>query len=165
MKKEKLKNYNIICTNEDELRECVFFLQTLGFCTLDSNVDKECCLFICFENKFENEYFRIEHDSYQLPYLQENLSYAQFKQIMKEFEKKLDLISKTNGTVVKISNYNSKKIVYYVDFKTNDFIQKIVICKAEKELLDNLIQLGFLFKTRRDCINFIEFLKKRKYDF
>lgn len=112
MKKEEFKNYNIICTNEKEVRECMSILEKLGF-----DVEKQILLekdeIIVKYYLFGNS-FAVSVSSYEG---YKNMSFYKFKKeankILKEEKNKLkDIEVASDGRIIKINDEKSKREIF-----------------------------------------------------
>lgn len=131
---EKLKKYNIICTNTDEIKECLDILEKLGFEIVKTIYCEE--IIVKYNN---NDYFystdTIEIDN-------KNINFYQFKKYTKKFlkekEKQLpDFEVASDGRITKINNWDSKEF--------NFLLQNI---NLDKNDIENLMQLGLIYQNK-----------------
>lgn len=135
---ESIKEYNIICTNTDEVKECLDILKKLGF-KIGSRVNNDERI-IAFFNYIFCSTKTITTDYKDINFYQFK---KQTKKFLKETEEKLpDFEVAEDGRITKINNYKSDKIIYIVgnnDYQiclfTNDFMQ------------NNFIDLGRAFDS------------------
>ena len=143
-KLENLKNYNIICTNTDEVKECLDILKKLGFKIYDEIND-----IIDYKNIFIS-YFPCAKMFMSTDLLLEeykNINFYQFKKqtkkFLKEKEKQLpDFEVASDGRIIKINNYRSDKTIYIEG--EEDFIIRLL---DHNYLRCRVIELGKAFKT------------------
>lgn len=138
--KEELKNYNIICINDKEIKECFNLLEKLGF-EIDKRLLANFSVFINFNNtqnlflnakKLESNYDK-------------NITFYEFKKLAKKFlkEKKLeDFEVASDGRITKINNWNCNARVYAMNG---------ISCEIEEtdnnESNNLIINLGLLYAT------------------
>ena len=142
---EKLKEYNIICTNTDEVKECLEILKKLGF-RIGSRVnnDERIVAFFnyifCSTKTITTEYKDINFYNFK----------KQTEKFLKEKEKKdketeeelPDFEVASDGRITKINNYRSDKTIYIEGEEDS------VICLIDPHYLRHkVIELGKAFKT------------------
>lgn len=139
--KEELKNYNIICINDKEIKECFNLLEKLGF-EIDKRLLANFSVFINFNNtqnlflnakKLESNFDR-------------NLTFYEFKKLAKKFlkkekEKLEDFEVANDGRITKVNNWKSGKKVFLI------FDNDIVIDNFKKPFLETNIELGIAYAT------------------
>lgn len=130
---EELKKYNIICTNTDEVEECLEILKKLGFNTYEKEI---CCeeriVKYCVNNCFCSTQ-NVETDY-------KDINFYNFKKQTKKFlkEKELpDFEVAEDGRITKINNWDSKEF--------NFLLQNI---NLDKNDIENLMQLGLIYQNK-----------------
>lgn len=138
---EELKEYNIICTNTDEVKECLDILEQLGFKIVETIYCEERIV------KYNNNDYFYSSDTIKTDY--KDINFYNFKKQTKKFlkEKEIQLPDfevAEDGRITKINNFESDKIIYIVgnnDYQislfTNDFIK------------NNFIDLGIAFNSEK----------------
>lgn len=142
---EELKEYNIICTNTDEVKECLDILEQLGFKIVETIYCEERIV------KYNNNDYFYSSDTIETDY--KDINFCNFKKQTKKFLKEKEKKAKEelpdfevaeDGRIIKINNYKSNKIIYIVgnnDYQiylfTNDFMQ------------NNFIDLGRAFNSEK----------------
>lgn len=142
--KEELKNYNIICINDKEIKECFDLLEKLGFKT-DKRLLSNFSVFINFndtQNLFLNAK-KLESN------FDKNITFYEFRKLAKKFlkeekEKKLeDFEVAGDGRINKINNWNCNARVYAMNG---------ISCEIEEtdnnESNNLIINLGLLYATK-----------------
>ena len=136
---EQLKQYNIICTNTDEVEECLEILKKLGFDTYEKEIYCEerivkYCVNNCFcsTKNITTEYKDINFRSFK----------KQTKKFLKEKEEKVkeelpDFEFAEDGRLTKINNYNNK----YFNFLLPNI-------NLDKNDIKNLMQLGLIYQNK-----------------
>jgi len=148
MKKEEFKNYNIICTNEKEVQECMSILEKLGFRVARPMIYKQCSIIVKYYGEAGGFFGRSVscYNNY------ENISFYNFKKeakkiLKKEEKEKLeDFEVASDGRITKINNWESEKIVYYIinsDFNEKDYMIK----NLNKKMGEIAIKLGLVYAT------------------
>ena len=138
---EELKQYNIICTNTEEVEECLEILKKLGFNTYEKEI---CCeeriVKYCVNNCFCSTEIITTYNK--------DINFYQFKKqtkkFLKEIEEKLpDFEVAEDGRITKINNYKSNKLIYIVG--NNDY----QICLFSNDFMqNNFIDLGRAFNSK-----------------
>lgn len=114
MKKEEFKNYNIICINEKEIKECFKLLEEMGHEVDDFCFGSE--IIVLYQKNF-NKFKCFNSTDNNL----KNISFYNFKKeankILKEEEKKLeDFEVASDGRITKVNNWESNKKIYNTCF-------------------------------------------------
>ena len=134
---EDLKNYNIICTNTDEVKECLDILKKLGFNTYEKEINPG----QRFVKYYVNNCF-YSTQSVEADY--KDINFYNFKKQTKKFlkEKELpDFEVAEDGRIIKINNYRSNKTIYIEGEEDS------VICLIDPYYLRHkVIELGKAFK-------------------
>lgn len=128
---ENLKKYNIICTNTDEVEECLDILKKLEF-KIGSRVNSDERI-VAFFNYIFCSTKNITTDY-------KDINFYNFKKQTKKFlkEKQLpDFEVAENGRITKINNWDSKEF--------NFLLQNI---NLDKNDIENLMQLGLIYQNK-----------------
>lgn len=137
--KEEFKNYNIVCINNKEIKECFDLLEKLGFKT-DKRLLATFSVFINF-NETQNLFLNTKKLESNFD---KNITFYEFRKLAKKFlkEKKLeDFEVASDGRITKINNWESGKkvfLIYSYDEIVNDFTHSF---------LENCIKLGIAYAT------------------
>lgn len=132
---EELKQYNIICTNTEEVEECLEILKKLGFNTYEKEI---CCeeriVKYCVNNCFCSTEIITTYNK--------DINFYQFKKqtkkFLKETEEKLpDFEVAEDGRITKINNWDSKNF--------NFLLPNI---NLDKNDIENLMQLGLIYQNK-----------------
>lgn len=140
--KEELKNYNIVCINDKEIKECFDLLGKLGFET-DKRLLATFSVFINF-NETQNLFLNAKKLESNFD---RNLTFYEFKKLAKKFlkeekEKKIeDFEVASDGRITKVNNWESGKKVFLV-FGYDNIVDGFV-----QSFLENYIKLGLLYAT------------------
>lgn len=139
---EKLKEYNIICTNTDEVEECLEILKKLGLKIYDGKID--------YRSRIVNysSYGEFFMSTSIIDKNYKDINFYNFKKQTKKFlkEKQLpDFEVASDGRIIKVNNYSIEKLLfasgYWDNFTPNfSFINKIDI--------EYLIKLGLVFESK-----------------
>lgn len=139
---EDLKEYNIICTNIDEIKDCFEILRELGFETGTLFIGEEERI-ISFDKKFFYSTKNIRTDYKDINFY--NFK-KQTKKFLKEKEEKLpDLEVASDGRITKVNNYGSEKLLFASGYWDNFTINFSFINKDNIEYLTNL---GLVFESK-----------------
>lgn len=155
MKKEELKNYNVLCSNSQEVKECLIYLRKIGFET--QNIKQNLP-----NNHIIVRYSNIFCATNILSEDKVNISYLSFKSLIFTIieEEKEDFITNDKGQIIDITNYESNKRICYLNFDYNfDFIEFNYIGDMSPRHLDYLKDVGILFDTKENAEKFIEYIK------
>ena len=147
---ENLKKYNIICTNTNEVEECFYILEKLGF-----DIYYETYNNIDYRNIF------ISYSSYAKKFMSTDLLLKEYKNInfynfkkqtkkfLKEKEKQLpDFEVAEDGMITKINNYESDKRVYLIDAGDVNCADEEYIFNFKPDFLKNYCKYGLIFSTK-----------------
>lgn len=140
--KEEFKNYNIICINDKEIKECFDLLEKLGF-KIDKRLLATFSVFINF-NKTQNIFLNTKKLESNFD---KNITFYEFKKLAKKFlkeekEKKLeDFEVASDGRITKINNWESGKKVFLIFDNDN------VINGFKQSFLETYIKLGLIYAT------------------
>ena len=138
--KEEFKKYNIICTNEKEVKKTMDFLKKLDFKVEDTISTRKDYIFVYFDKQS----YKFACDNW-CKLNQDNISFYRFKNLVKKFlkEKKLeDFEVASDGRITKINNWESGKKVFLVFGNDN------VINGFKQSFLETYIKLGLLYSTK-----------------
>lgn len=139
---ENLKKYNIICTNTDEVKECLDILKKLGF-KIGSRVNNDERI-IAFFN-----YIFCSTKNITIDY--KDINFYQFKKQTKKFlkEKELpDFEVAEDGRITKINNFESDKRVYLIDVGDVNCVDEEYIFNFKPDFLKNYCKYGLIFSTK-----------------
>lgn len=141
--KEEFKNYNIVCTNEKEVKKTMDFLKNLDFKVEDKISTRKDYIFVYFDKQS----YKFACDNW-CKLNQDNISFYNFKKLAKNFlkkkekEKKLeDFEVASDGRITKINNWESGKKVFLVFGNDN------VINGFKQSFLETYIKLGIVYAT------------------
>ncbi len=156
---EDFKEYNIICTNTDEVQECLNMLNN------DDRFE-----WTCKQDRivaWHEDRFRFFSYSCVRDYYCKDINFYQFKQAYKRLKKEKDKEQKEqlpdfetddDGRVIKINNWKSRKYVYYMNtIGCNRFIDYKEICKDKEDFfrLEDLIEIGILFDSEENLKKYL----------
>lgn len=131
---EELKQYNIICTNTEEVEECLDILEKLGFKTDKEKIYSNSRIVKSIGKDFFSTCI-IERDYKDINFYQFK---KQTKKFLKEKEKQLpDFEVASDGRITKINNWNSENF--------NFLLQNINLNKND---IENLMQLGLIYQNK-----------------
>ena len=149
---EDLKQYNIICTNTDEVNECLDILKKLGFNTYEKEI---CCeeriVKYCVNNCF------CSTQNVKTDY--KDINFYQFKKQTKKFLKEIEEKEKvkeevpdfevaSDGRIIKINNFESDKRVYLIEAGDVNCADEEYIYNFKPDFLKNYCKYGLIFSTK-----------------
>ena len=141
---KSLQNKNIFCINSTQKQSVCDILEKLG---------------LYYDN--DDKTTRIESDSYITImadysgyYIDNLVSYFRSRLDYPDFIKQYNLIkdepklepyeARKDGIIIKINDYKSYEVVYYIDIDTEYLIKDFEIERLSVSFIDNLIKYGFL---------------------
>ena len=134
---ENLKKYNIICTNTDEVKECLDILKKLGFNTYEKEINPGQRFVKYYVNNCFCSTKNITIDYKDINFYQFK---KQTKKFLKEKEKQLpDFEVAKDGRIIKINNINTIKEIYVLG--NNELIKK--------DEIKNFVDLGLAFISKK----------------
>lgn len=148
---QDIKNFNIICSNMQEIKECLSIINNLGL-TVNKNFEKYTTLpwskFIVVHQSCCFEYF----DAYTEVFnVLKNISFYDFKKETKKFLKPVEDIEydKKTGRVIKINNYKCNNSIYIVSdgfFRSTKRIKEYA-----RDYLDFIVYIGLAYISQECC--------------
>jgi hypothetical protein len=142
--KEEFKNYNIVCTNEKEVKKTMDFLKNLDFKVEDKISTRKDYIFVYFDKQS----YKFACDNW-CKLNQDNISFYNFRKLAKnllkkkEKEKKLEDFEVANdGRITKINNWKSGKKVFLVFGYDN------IVDGFKQSFLETYIKLGLIYATK-----------------
>lgn len=146
--KEELKNYNIICTNTEEVEDCFNMLEELGFEVRNNDNQYQVIFYREHSDMFEND-VRLECGVETYFFNKKFIKILQkFIKEKKEKEKVKDFEVASDGRITKINNYKSKEKVFIAcQKKYSDETVWDTIDDFNPEFLDYLLKYGLAYTT------------------
>ncbi len=143
---EKLKEYNIICTNTDEVEKCLDILKKLGFDTYEREINPgqrivKYHITNCFypTKIITTDYKDINFYNFK----------KHTKKFLKEKEKQLpDFEVAEDGRITKINNFENDKRVYLIDICDVNCADEDYIFNLKPDFLNNYCKYGLIFLTK-----------------
>ena len=142
---EEFKKYNIICTNTEEVRECLNMLRDLGLavhsmiCTVDRIV------------RFRNDWQKFQAHNCVCD-KNDNINFYQFKKVYnkqkKEKEQQADFEVAEDSRIIKINNYSSEQVIY-VACDYNHIKEGYEIFNLNPTFLDFALKYGLAYATEQ----------------
>ena len=156
---EDFKEYNIICTTTEEVKECLEILNTREE-TKNPVVYKEERIVVY--NKYYGKYvsrISAKDDKNDISFYHLKKAYNRLKKQQEQEEQKLpDFETDENGRVIKINNWNSDKALYFLNLTFIDNCEKIYVKKKGKDYIENIINLGLCFISKEALDNYLKYL-------
>ena len=150
---KNLKNIQIVCKNQEQVKDCLNYLEQLGF-KVEFWRDYG-YLIISFDNEFGSNSFSskkyidegiIEFYNKELvKTLQKFIKQKEEKGQVKEEEKVKDFEVAEDGRIIKINNWGSEKCLYFIgawDYGTINFDD------FKREGFEYYIKLGLVYSTK-----------------
>lgn len=145
---EDLKNIQIVCRNQKQVKNCLNYLKQLGFDV--DYYDCENCLTVLYDTSFDGFLTSYELEEkyvefYNKEFVKTLQKFIKEKEIKKE--KVEDFEVAEDGRIIKINDYKSeKKIFVACEYGSNDN-QGNTICLLSQKFIDYVLKYGLAYAT------------------
>ena len=165
IKKEDLKKCQIVCRNQNQVKDCFNYLEQLGF-KISYDNERNFRLIICYSDGLSafTNYCTIASDKYVEFYDKEFVKTLQKFTKEKEKEKIKDIEVAEDGRITKINNWNENIDVFYYQINPicyeDVYFEKLDITatsldKSYKAEFEELLKYGLLFNSEEEAKKYL----------
>lgn len=158
---EDLKNIQIVCRNQEQVKDCLDYLEQLGFNVFHFRFDYCCIIFyennlysFCVSDTIHSDLIIEYYNKKFVKTLQKFIKEKEEKGQVKEEEKVKDFEVASDGRVIKINNKESEKQIFVVYDEAYNYDYEyykengMKIVDMAQNYLDFIVKYGIAYATK-----------------